>query len=294
MKAQAYDLIGDIHGQHDKLMTVLRLLGYVQIGGTYRHPEGRRVVFLGDYVDRGPKVREVLQTVKGMVDAGVAVALMGNHEYNVVCYHRPKAGGGWLRERSKANTRQIEASLKAFAGREDEWAGWLQWMRQLPLFLDLGEFRAVHACWDERNVQRIGSRNFLEDAFLQASALEGTPEYEAVENLLKGPEIRLPAGFQFADHEGQLRKTTRVRWWDIPDAAQIRELTMRDAIEAEDAVDPDYLRNLPNYDRDEPPVFFGHYSMSTKRGVIPIRPNLACLDFGAGYDGPLVAYRWDG
>lgn len=55
MKHQFYDLIGDIHGQHDKLTTLLRRLGYQSVGDGFRHPEGRRVIFLGDYIDRGPK-----------------------------------------------------------------------------------------------------------------------------------------------------------------------------------------------------------------------------------------------
>ncbi len=70
MNAQTYDLIGDIHGHYDKLVALLSRLGYRDDGEAHRHPEGRKVIFLGDYIDRGPKIREVLHTVRGMVDAG--------------------------------------------------------------------------------------------------------------------------------------------------------------------------------------------------------------------------------
>ena len=67
-----YDIIGDIHGHADELQALLEILGYQQ--GS--HPEGRKVIFLGDYIDRGPKIREVLETVRGMVDAGQALAIL--------------------------------------------------------------------------------------------------------------------------------------------------------------------------------------------------------------------------
>ena len=71
-----YDIIPDIHGHHRKLVRLLDGLGY------RRHPEGRMALFLGDYLDRGPEIREVLHTVRGMVEAGDALAILGNHESN--------------------------------------------------------------------------------------------------------------------------------------------------------------------------------------------------------------------
>jgi len=49
-----YDLIGDIHGHADELRALLTKLGYNQLEGSWSH-ENRKVVFLGDYIDRGPK-----------------------------------------------------------------------------------------------------------------------------------------------------------------------------------------------------------------------------------------------
>jgi hypothetical protein len=72
-----YDLIGDIHGHADELRALLDYLGYrPDAAGIMRHEGGRQVIFLGDYVDRGPKIRETLQLVRSMVDGGAALALL--------------------------------------------------------------------------------------------------------------------------------------------------------------------------------------------------------------------------
>lgn len=62
------DLIGDIHGHADKLEALLHQLGYAKNKGVYAHPE-RKVLFVGDYIDRGPKIRETLQIVRSMVES---------------------------------------------------------------------------------------------------------------------------------------------------------------------------------------------------------------------------------
>ena len=63
-----YDLIGDIHGHADALQQLLRQLGYSRREGVYRHPE-RTTIFLGDFIDRGPKIRETLEIVRPMIDS---------------------------------------------------------------------------------------------------------------------------------------------------------------------------------------------------------------------------------
>jgi predicted MPP superfamily phosphohydrolase len=75
------DLIGDIHGHADQLEALLQKLGYTKTNGAYAHPEAT-ALFVGDYIDRGPKIRETLEIVKAMVESLNALALMGNHEYN--------------------------------------------------------------------------------------------------------------------------------------------------------------------------------------------------------------------
>lgn len=86
MDLKNMDLIGDIHGHADELIELLEKLGYSKQGTHYAHPK-RKVLFVGDYIDRGPKIRETLEIVKQMADNGSAIALMGNHEYNALCFH---------------------------------------------------------------------------------------------------------------------------------------------------------------------------------------------------------------
>ncbi len=88
-----FDIIGDVHGCFDELVILLEHLGYEvetradAAGGTalsVTHPKGRKVVFLGDLVDRGPGVTNVLRLVMSMVADGVALCVAGNHESKLV------------------------------------------------------------------------------------------------------------------------------------------------------------------------------------------------------------------
>ncbi len=76
-----FDLIGDVHGCYDELIELLAKLGYApNEDGVYAHPEGRRLVFLGDLVDRGNKVVETVRLAMAMVAAGTALCVPGNHD----------------------------------------------------------------------------------------------------------------------------------------------------------------------------------------------------------------------
>ncbi|MBI5479114.1 MAG: polynucleotide kinase-phosphatase [Deltaproteobacteria bacterium] len=77
-----FDVIGDVHGCYAELTTLLERLGYDL--ATRRHPSGRKAVFLGDLVDRGPKVPEVLRLVMDMVAGGGALCVPGNHDVRLM------------------------------------------------------------------------------------------------------------------------------------------------------------------------------------------------------------------
>ncbi|MFF3570644.1 polynucleotide kinase-phosphatase [Nocardia jiangxiensis] len=85
-----FDVIGDVHGCRAELETLLGELGYAlrrdESGRPVdaRHPDGRTAVFVGDLVDRGPDTPGVLRLVMGMVEAGHALCVTGNHEYKLV------------------------------------------------------------------------------------------------------------------------------------------------------------------------------------------------------------------
>ncbi|NTW02629.1 MAG: polynucleotide kinase-phosphatase, partial [Oscillochloris sp.] len=77
-----FDMIGDVHGCYDELLALLAQLGYAPRSedGVYAHPEGRKAIFLGDLIDRGPKTPEVLRLTMAMVAAEAALCVPGNHD----------------------------------------------------------------------------------------------------------------------------------------------------------------------------------------------------------------------
>ena len=85
-----FDIIGDIHGCFDELTVLLTKLGYAVDGHRVTPPEGRKAVFLGDLVDRGPKSPDVLKLVMGMVANHTALCVPGNHDIKFLRYLRGK------------------------------------------------------------------------------------------------------------------------------------------------------------------------------------------------------------
>lgn len=80
-----FDIVGDVHGCREELEILLDRLGYVAgADGVRAHREGRRVIFVGDLVDRGPDSPGVLKLVMAMVNAGSALAVPGNHDIKLV------------------------------------------------------------------------------------------------------------------------------------------------------------------------------------------------------------------
>jgi protein phosphatase len=77
-----FDIIGDVHGCFDELVALLTTLGFEvdPAGAGAHHPDGRRAFFVGDLVDRGPATPAVLRLAMGMVAAGDALCIPGNHE----------------------------------------------------------------------------------------------------------------------------------------------------------------------------------------------------------------------
>jgi Calcineurin-like phosphoesterase len=188
------DVIGDIHGYADKLRTLLSRLGYEQSGGVYGSPD-RRAIFVGDLIDRGPAIGEVIEIVAGMLRAGAARIVMGNHEFNALCYDSPDGKGGYLRERSVKNRTQHAETLAYFDKNPGAKERALTWFYSFPLWLDLGFARIVHAAWSPAAMQLLKTP-YLTPESLAAASTEGTPEYWAVETLLKGVEATLPEGFE--------------------------------------------------------------------------------------------------
>jgi protein phosphatase len=85
-----FDIVGDVHGCCDELEQLLQVLGYARRedagvdGPVYAHPAGRKAVFLGDLVDRGPRVLDTVKLVRAMVQAGAALCVPGNHDIKLM------------------------------------------------------------------------------------------------------------------------------------------------------------------------------------------------------------------
>ena len=203
-----YDLIGDIHGHADALQRLLKSLGYSKQKGVYRHPE-RQAIFLGDFIDRGPKIKETLEIVRPMIDSGAALAVMGNHELNALAFHtpHPEKPGSHLRPHNEKNSNQHAETMRQVPA--GELNSYLNWFRSLPLWLDLDGLRVVHACWDERKMSHVVDRT-VSDGFLASACLDAGELFRPVETLLKGKEARLPHGVTFTDKDGHIRSATRV------------------------------------------------------------------------------------
>jgi hypothetical protein len=296
---QGYDLIGDIHGHAEPLHRLLRLLGYRQEDASYRHDEGRKVVFLGDFIDRGPEIRETLHLVKGMIDGGNALAVMGNHEFNAVCFHTPDGQGDYLRSRTAGggmNVKQHQATLEAFDGLGEEWNMWLYWFKELPFYLELEGLRAVHATWKDDDIEFLCNHSLHDPEFLSAAVTKKTRAFSAIEKILKGIEIRLPNRYFFTDKQDLKRKNIRVRWWEPASGKTYRQVVFPDCATVPNApIDSHGPEAWSGYDPTEPPVFFGHYWLPPTLQAQPVGPNVACLDYSvAKPGGKLVAYRWDG
>ncbi len=293
-ESPGYDLIGDVHGDADRLTRLLGILGYQHAGGANSHPDGRRAVFVGDLVDRGPKIAETLRIVRAMVEAGAALMVLGNHEFNLLALLTTDGNGGFLRPHTPRNLKNCAATLTDFAGRDAELRDYLNWFRTLPLYLDLGDCRVVHAEWNDALVAGVNGRAYLDDEFLGLATTQGTREHRTIEVLLKGAEIPLPDGATYADFDGTERNEVRV-CWPLPGAGRsFRAVAFGSSGNIPDVPVPAEIANgITGYAPDAPPVFFGHYALSAlPHGLIT--PNTACLDAGCGKGGRLVAYRWNG
>lgn len=295
-----YDIIGDIHGYAQSLKALITKLGYRLADGSYSHPEhDRQAVFLGDFIDRGPEIQETLGIVRPMVEKGNAVSVMGNHEYNAICFdtESPHKVNEWLRSHNSRHIYQHIETLYQFKKNRDAWQSHLEWFWTLPLYLDLDGIRVVHASWDSwsfevfRPYSTTGAS--LTKRLLEQSADEGTIEFSAIQNALKGIEVDLPDSVRIVDKDGFSRKETRVKWWEPAQGKSMKDLIFpyRETT-AESPIPDDDAARIPGYDNKKP-VFFGHYWLKSDKPSA-LTPFVACLDYSVAGNGILAAYSWNG
>ena len=302
-----YDIIGDVHGHADKLEGLLRKMDYELIDGTWQHPE-RKAIFVGDLIDRGPRQLDSVMIAKRMVEAGHAYIVMGNHEFNAIAYATPHPNkpGDFLRTHwgklGRKNRKQHKAFLTAVGKYSVRHKELITWFKTIPLWLDLGELRIIHACWDLKSMKglksKLGPNHTVTDELMVTMSTKGHQDYHDLEILIKGPEIEMPDGFKYKDKDEIVRNSARYAWWD-PEASTF-DVAARipDNCKAVDGTPFPQLPAVPiPSGNPEPygdtiPLFFGHYWCTDEDEIIS--DHAMCVDYSAGKGGPLKAYRWNG
>lgn len=284
------DLVGDIHGEISALGSLMGHLGYQPDGS---HAEGRRLVFVGDLIDRGPDSPGVVRRVADLVERGRSLTIMGNHDLNAVA-HREKKENTWLFGHGP-----VSEAVKAVTT-ERERDEIIAFLRQQPLALERDDLRVVHACWDDGAIRCLDGEGDPAEAYhdheariekMLAGETDSVTRKLALQNqnpmklITSGPEVRAAVPFVA---NGEDRNESRHPWWN------------------------DY--------GDGPFVVFGHYWRNPVPGVVwddGLFPgqsihsalgagNAICIDYSVGgrwyertqgrgdgsFLGKLAALRW--
>lgn len=141
------DIVGDIHGEYDALRNLMLHLGYDEAG---HHPQGRTLVFVGDFCDRGPNSPAVLALVQSLVQSGHAFAVLGNHEINLL-REDAKDGAGWFfderMERDQVKYAPFERPTS------EQRRDIVAFLSSLPIGLERPDLRVIHAAWQDPQIE---------------------------------------------------------------------------------------------------------------------------------------------
>ena len=157
------DIIGDIHGEIGALYALLDRMGYNADG---YHKLGRKLVFVGDLVDRGPDSVAVCSLVKNMWDKGNAQVVMGNHELNIL-RRKVEAYNAWyhgseqlknallISDTEDAQSNSHVSFQRSYPPYTHDWIR--DFFLQIPIALEREDLRVVHACWSQEAVKALKS-----------------------------------------------------------------------------------------------------------------------------------------
>jgi hypothetical protein len=283
--ATLYDIIGDLHGQAELLIRLLKKQAYRQGAEGWKHPD-RKAIFLGDFINKGPESRKVLSIVMQMVEHKNAYAIVGNHELKLLFFFHKHEGGAYIQAHSPARQEQLKPALQAFADDRAALLDYMRWLQRLPLLVELPGLRAVHAFWHRPSIRFLKNQfpeMRLSDELLR-SMLPGSRVERAVHELLVGLKLPLPGRQAYF----------KARWWNLAESDRYRDLAIRPDDQIGNPrvdlneIDPDTYR----YPDDGPPLFFGHYNLPGDPRLLA--GHYACLDFNREEQPLAVAYHWDG
>jgi len=220
------DIVGDVHGEIDALTSLLDRLGYSRDGA---HPEGRRLVFVGDLVDRGPDSPAVLRLVMPMVNAGRAQCVLGNHELNLMLGRRKQGNSWYFGEEEPLDGHGRSMPMNFIDDRlGDEFD---QFMKTLPLALERDDLRVVHACWHQSCIDAACGQSCARSCFEKwdrviVNALDRDGVHDPIDRVLarqnQNPVKVLTSGLEERNQRAfeagaTVRHTARTRWWDSYD-----------------------------------------------------------------------------
>lgn len=140
------DIVGDIHGEFGALLQLLAHLGYDRRGN---HPDNRSLVFVGDFCDRGPDSPAVLNLAQNLVQSGRAVAVLGNHEINLL-REDAKDGSGWFFDARMARDHEKYAPFARPTSHQRREI--VAFLSNLPIALERPDLRVIHAAWQEPQI----------------------------------------------------------------------------------------------------------------------------------------------
>ena len=263
-----YDIIGDVHGHALLLERLLSKLGYKQNEDSFFHPYGRKIIFLGDLINRGPDSVKVLNIVQKMVLQKQAYCVLGNHEFRLL-------------QKFVNDPALIESKFLSF----------IPWIQTLPFFLEFPEFRVVHAAWHFSSIKKLKNQNAQNEDFIKTTMCPDSEFKKAIQIILQGIRVPIPPELSYKDRFGIERKRARIRWWEkkrniltgsniFPRCKKLNqtEFINKGEIECE------------FYAKDEKAVFFGHYCLPESEPKVIT--NLVCLDGCVSCDHVLWGYQY--
>ena len=271
IEGECFDLIGDVHGHLELLLQMIARLGYYKKGSSFFHPKGRKIVLVGDLINRGPDSTGVLKLVKLLHQSGIAHVCMGNHEFRLL-------------QQAQQNPSKVPAKFLPY----------LDWLRIIPFFLEGETCRVVHAAWHYSSIEILRGKIAGDDVFLAKTLQKSSPEQQAVDLVLGGIKVSLPETPILYDRFNIPRKKARIKWW-----LNLEKRSYADSLYS--PMQPEIHNQFPNpeeigiietYLKEDPIVFLGHYCLPP---IIPkIMEQVVCLDGCVTCDQVLWAYRHNG
>lgn len=291
-----YDIIGDVHGHASLLKKLLLKMGYVKTNGSYSHPS-RKAIFVGDFINRGPEIRKTIRIIRAMVENGDALAILGNHELNAIIYNlKDKEGFRFVKEPHKYFL-SLFKTINEYSLNSLEWKQHLKWMRSLPLYLDLGDIRIVHACWSDKAIEIVDSiredGKIRKKTFKKIQRNSDSELNQSIWLLTKGVNLKMPGDLKIVNNKGISPRSFRTRWWEKPANKTFKQMSFESKFELPSYTIPyEILPKTYPYPKDSPIVFFGHYCRG--KGPHILKPNVCCVDSCVTGSKTLLAYQWDG